>query len=420
MSHARLSPSAAERWMTCPGSVALTAGMPNTTSDAAQEGTNAHFLLEYCLLNQLGPMSFVGQVMTAGGVEFDVTEEMATAVAVAHTYILDKYYAAHATEGGSCTIYPEMQVMPTRLMRLDIGGTSDTILVSPWYVEVIDYKHGEGIIVEPEANRQMQIYGIGALDTLGIDLEGRPLITTIIQPRAPHLSGPVRSAQYTEAEVAVFTAEILQAATATDAPTAPLVPSEKGCRWCLAKSTCKTLADAALSGASAVFTDLTVTTGAQIEASAIRDPKFLTPEQTGIILQNTDLIRSWLTAVNAKALETLISGGDVPGYKLTAGKKSRKWNLEDPELDSMLRSISRIGGGKVKLEEIYARDIKSPAQIEKMLKASITKAAWKKIEGAIANKEGNPQLTPASSSKPAILTKASEVFQDLTVPSFLA
>ena len=112
--------------------------------------------------------------------------------------------------------------------------------------------------------------------------------------------------------------------------------------------------------------------------------------------------------------------GDVPGYKLTAGKKSRKWNLEDPELDSMLRSISRIGGGKVKLEEIYARDIKSPAQIEKMLKASITKAAWKKIEGAITHMAGNPQLTPASSSKPAILTKASEVFQDLTVPSFLA
>ena len=408
--------------MTCPGSVNLTAGMPNESSPAAQEGTNAHFLLEYCLKNQLGPLSFLGQVMTDpdSGIEFDVDQDMADAVDVAHAYIMDRYYAAHAAEGGKCDIYPEMKVMPTRLMRLDVEGTSDTILVTPWYIEVIDYKHGRGIIVEPAGNRQMQIYGIGALDTLGIDLEGRPLVTTIIQPRAPHTAGPVRSVQYTEAEVAEFTSAIAYAATLTDDPNAALVPGEEQCRWCKAKATCKTLADAALSGAAAVFTDLTVTTSAEIEANTLRDPALLTPEQTTVILQNEALIRSWLAAVHELATNTLLGGGDVPGFKLTAGKKSRKWNMEEDELSKMLRSIKRVGGGKVTIEDIHSNAIKSPAQIEKMLKSTITKAAWKKIEEAFTVSGGAPQLTPASSSKPAILTKASEVFEDLTVPSFLS
>ena len=422
MSHARLSPSAAERWMNCPGSVNLTAGMSESTSEYAQEGTNAHFLLEYCLKNNQGPLAFIGQVVTEpdSGVEFDVTKDMADAVNVAHAYIMDRYYAAHAAEGGACDLYPEMKVMPTRLMRLDCEGTSDTILVTPWYVEVIDYKHGAGIVVEIPGNRQLQIYGIGSLDTLGIDLEGRPLVTTIIQPRAPHIDGPVRSVQYTEAEVAAYTAEIMLAASATDDPNAPIVPGDEQCRWCKAKATCKTLADTALSGAAAVFTDLTVTTSAEIEANTLRDPALLTPEQTTIILQNEALIKSWLVAVHKNATNTLLGGGDVPGFKLTAGKRSREWNMADDELGKMLRSIKRVGGGKVTVEDIHVSALKSPAQIEKMLKSTVTKAAWKKIDAAITMNDGSPQLTPASSSKPAILTKASEVFEDLTVPSFLS
>ena len=52
--HARLSPSAAERWMHCPRSVALSEQFPNETSPAAEEGTEAHALCEYLLLKAIG------------------------------------------------------------------------------------------------------------------------------------------------------------------------------------------------------------------------------------------------------------------------------------------------------------------------------------------------------------------------------
>ena len=42
LKHAKLSPSAAVRWMNCPGSVSLTAEMPDTTNSYALAGTTAH------------------------------------------------------------------------------------------------------------------------------------------------------------------------------------------------------------------------------------------------------------------------------------------------------------------------------------------------------------------------------------------
>lgn len=47
--HAQLGPSGASRWMACPGSVRLSAGLPDESSPFAEEGTKAHELAEICL-----------------------------------------------------------------------------------------------------------------------------------------------------------------------------------------------------------------------------------------------------------------------------------------------------------------------------------------------------------------------------------
>ena len=55
--HARLGPSAAHRWINCPGSVALSEQVSATTGGAyAEEGTVAHSLAELKLRKYLGEL----------------------------------------------------------------------------------------------------------------------------------------------------------------------------------------------------------------------------------------------------------------------------------------------------------------------------------------------------------------------------
>ena len=56
--HAKLSPSAAYRWINCPGSVALAEQCPPAPSSAyADEGTLAHAVAETKLMQQSGKIT---------------------------------------------------------------------------------------------------------------------------------------------------------------------------------------------------------------------------------------------------------------------------------------------------------------------------------------------------------------------------
>jgi hypothetical protein len=55
MSHAKLSPSGAKRWCRCPAAPTRESNYPDTTSDAAQWGTDAHEILEKALLQKYAP-----------------------------------------------------------------------------------------------------------------------------------------------------------------------------------------------------------------------------------------------------------------------------------------------------------------------------------------------------------------------------
>jgi Protein of unknown function (DUF2800) len=63
MAHAELSPSSAERWMTCPGSVAACRDIPDTSSTHADEGTAAHHIAAACLESGEDAKAWIGKTL---------------------------------------------------------------------------------------------------------------------------------------------------------------------------------------------------------------------------------------------------------------------------------------------------------------------------------------------------------------------
>src|SRR2546426_998904 len=64
--HAILSPSGADRWMTCPGSVKLSKDIPGEDSEYAIEGTDHHEVAAVAIEEWLDPLTLVGRPMLSG------------------------------------------------------------------------------------------------------------------------------------------------------------------------------------------------------------------------------------------------------------------------------------------------------------------------------------------------------------------
>jgi hypothetical protein len=341
--HAVLGASSAHRWMACPGSVRLSKDAPRRSSRYADEGTAAHQLAERCLAGGTDAASHIGEVELVNGAAWDVTEEMAEAVQV----FLDQVRGA--MQAGDTLL--QEQRFDLSALYPGMFGTNDACVLSPsrQRLYVLDYKHGKGHAVEAVGNPQLRYYGLGALMTLraaGI----RELVLTIVQPRAPHRDGPVRSETINVMDLLEWTADLKKAAIATEDVFAPLAAGE-WCTFCPAAGTCPALRDKALEAAMADFGGATITVPA--------DPAVLSAAELARLLDSADLIDKWLAAVRAHALHMAESGQAVPGYKLVDKRATRKWRDEAVALET-LRCIMAE-------DEVFDRKLRSPAAIEKLL-----------------------------------------------------
>ena len=177
--HSVVGASGYSRWSTCPGSVALTADMPNTSSIHAATGTVAHEICELCLINTDDASKYIGRTIKQEGYSITVDEEMADAVNIYVETIIED-----ATDDAQLFVEQKFH-----LKRLHEGlfGTNDAGLFFPKrkHLTIYDFKYGAGIPVRAKANGQLLYYAIGALEKLHED-HGAYVDTVelvVIQPR---------------------------------------------------------------------------------------------------------------------------------------------------------------------------------------------------------------------------------------------
>ena len=372
--HARLSPSASKRWMTCPGSVQLieSLNLPYSTSKYAAEGTVAHGIHERCLINNTNAEDYIGEVISADGFKFTVNQDMVDAVQTSVDYIRGIIADAEGL-GYSVEMLIEVQ---TSLKYLGIpgldGGTSDVILII-WddgailAVEIIDYKHGAGVAVEVKDNSQTLQYGLGTIAIPKFNGQGIPegITITISQPRAFHPDGPIRSWDISKEGLMNWEEEeLVPKAKATLEDDAPLVPSDDGCRFCGASGECAALYKKTQEIAIADFKD-----------DKFPEPRLMTSEQKMIVMDHMVMIRAFIVAVEAQVQQEVSSGlKDYEGrYKLV--KKTTQRKLTDVAFDEIGSPLLDY----LDEDDLYTRKPKGIGELESSLKAKLKESGVKGI-----------------------------------------
>lgn len=410
--HAVLSASSSHRWMRCPGSVNLIAKLIaqgynlNRESVWSHEGSGAHELAAHCLRTSQDAFSLIGTwVMTETTNPLQVTEEMAEAVQV----YLD-YVRGLAMEGRGTLFFIE-QLFDLGKFREGLFGTSDCAAYQKptRTLHVVDYKHGQGVPVEAIDNSQLKYYGLGCLlrlQAMGLtevaaDGTTRPLrlpervVLTIVQPRAFHPDGPVRSESMNSMALIEWADELVEAAEATDKMDAPLVPGTH-CRFCPAVSRCPQLYQDAINAAQVVFADVPEP---QLHHMTGPTPVGkLTDEQFRRALMAATILEPWFKELWATAQSKLESGEHLDGWKLVMKQARRKWGVDDFLVAGELKKHG------LESEVIYETTLRSPAQVEDLLtKRKVPPAKRKELLDPFVVKESSGvTLVTAEDKRPSI------------------
>ena len=320
--HAKLSPSKAEQWMTCPGSIVLSEGMAESESGYADEGTRAHAMAEKWLL---GHLARHGETPT-----FKKAEDVEMA----------KHVKSYIDECLSlATKDAKVFIEKTVAINKDVYGTADFIAWQPSAatLHIRDLKYGAGVPVDVGRNTQLRIYAFAALVTM--KLPAAVVSIGIVQPRYEHPDGPVRVVDFDVAELIDLHADVAEAVERVTAATAAkgvkgwddkyLNPSEKGCRWCPASPKCPALKNKAQALAKQVFSTAIVPAGSGLAY----DPKTLAQA-----LDFIPILEGWIKNTREFAYGEAEKGNEIPDYKLVEKQAVRKWK-DGITADEVIRAI---------------------------------------------------------------------------------
>lgn len=370
MSHAKLSPSAAERWMTCPGSVVLSADMPNKSSVFAEEGTQAHELAE--------------KLLSGSTFTINADEPMLDNVMV---------YVEHVTGLGG-VLHVEQRVRVTD----NLWGTADAVVWQPEdnHLHIVDLKYGAGVPVEVIGNLQLKIYALATL--LTFEYPAERVTATIVQPRCPHSDGPVRSITFDVVDLVDFHADLVDAIERVEDAASYsgqvsvrwqddyLTPSDKGCRWCLASPICPKLKGMAQDAAKKVFAK-----GSPYD-----------PAELAATLDTLPLLEGWIKNVREFAYEEAERGAAIPDWKLVEKRATRKWRNESEAAVILEKHFP----DEAKTIFFSEPSLLSPAQVEKKL----SKDQYTLLDELCVKESSGHTLVHGSDKRQAIKVDAKSAF----------
>lgn len=335
--HAQWSASSTDRNWNCSGAMALTMDLPENTNEAADWGTCCHQISEKCLREGTQASDYIGKVEKGKKYEFEVDDEMAETAQMYVDYVRRRVIdAAPKGTNPSDLLQIEQRFSLAALNPpFEAGGTGDAVIYHPTekMIEVVDLKGGRGVVVEAKGNPQLRTYGLGAM-LANPSLKVDKIKVTIVQPRAGHKDGRIRSEEFHVADLVEWTTDLMAAmersAVALRAYTidplggpmtwaATFLKAGDHCKFCKAAGFCPALEQRALDAAGVWFDDLD-------QPRLSNSPDTLSPERASQLLDAADMIGDWINAVRAYWHGEAESGVEIPNYILVPKEGREKWN----------------------------------------------------------------------------------------------
>lgn len=326
--HSPTGGSRAAQFIACPGSVALfklfQEEYDRDDPDYRVDGVAAHEVAAECLRTGRDAWEFIGDYPRfdaehASAVQFYVDEiRRATQLTSAH---VEETYGEEGDE---------------------VAGTPDVWWLSEEAMGILctmrDYKHGVGIAVDAVNNTQLLYYA-------ELVRRADPTIQFfdlgIIQPRAFHPDGPVRTWRVTAGQVQDWAEEVLLPAIERTKHDVRFVPGSH-CQLCPRKLVCPALVG--MSKAVALSPEGT----AHIQN--------MTDEQLGYEFQLTKPAELYFKAVASEAMKRTFAGATIPGVKTVKKKADRVWK------EGAAAYFNDLAGDRA----FEPAALKSPAAMEKV------------------------------------------------------
>jgi len=398
--HARLSPSSAHRWLNCPGCIALCHDVESKPSTYAQEGTVAHDLAARCLRNGFDAKKYQAHwgwcnVAGASGVQSDRPNAGGAYVTEIDQEMIDavQSYLDHVRALGGDAMHVE-----TRFRVAEhLWGTVDCCIRDDLegVLHVLDYKHGQGVIVEAEENPQLMIYALGAISATQVEGLYDQVRIHIVQPRAAQSDGAPKTWDIGTDELLRWRDEVLMPGAERALAEGAARQAGPWCRFCDGLHLCPEIEAEALASAQQTFAEVPADPAAEISLPA---PTELPPGKLGRVLDFLALLEPWAKAVREHAYDRAHKGEQIPGHKLVRTQNRRSWS------DKRKAEGALVGPLRSKA---YKTDVVTPAQAEKALKA----AGWSKDQiqeflGDLVSTKQHTAVVPESDKRPALSTGA--------------
>ena len=371
--HAVLSASSSHRWLNCSPSARLEQEFEDRETEAAAEGTAAHALCEHKLRRALKLQSRRKPISRYDSDEMDM-----------HTDGYAQFVLETLAEVRKNCADPLINIE----QRLDFScyvpdgfGTGDCIIIGDKIMHIIDFKYGQGVLVEAEHNPQMMLYALGALRLFDSLYDIEEVAMTIYQPRRENIS-----------TWTIPVSELKAWAENELVPKARLAYEGKGeyrpgpwCTFCKAAVKCRARAEEKLRLAQYEFAK----------------PPLLTDTEIEDILGKLDDLTRWAEEIKTYAQDAALNHGKQwHGYKVVEGRSVRKYSNED----AVVEAANAAG-----YHDIFRKTLLPLTEMEKLM----GKQEFQSILGGLIIKPaGKPTLVPASDKRPAI-TKANIDFKEI-------